>query len=88
MINSTGGQTPGAVFRTFTATSVGEEMIMTYDQPRPDRDQRLVFFDVRPESFSWRAEMSLDGGETWTLLSRIEARRIDADPEPGPWLEP
>ena len=77
MINSTGGHTPAAVFRTFTAREVEGEIVMTYDQPRPDRDQRLVFFDIGPHRFSWRAEMSVDGGETWVLLSRIDATRVE-----------
>ena len=33
--------------------------------------QRMVFYDFKPDSFSWDWETSTDGGETWTLNWRI-----------------
>ena len=39
------------------------------------RGQRMVFYAIRPESFSWDWEGTSDGGRSWTLLWRLEYRR-------------
>lgn len=33
--------------------------------------QRMVFYDIKPGSFTWDWENSADGGQTWTLLWKI-----------------
>ncbi|MBL7961613.1 hypothetical protein JNL27_15370 [bacterium] len=33
--------------------------------------QRMVFYDIKPQSFTWDWEKSEDGGNTWTLQWRI-----------------
>ena len=33
--------------------------------------QRMVFYDIKPNSFTWDWEMSEDGGESWRLSWRI-----------------
>ena len=76
MINNTARRTPGRVFATFTIVEVGEELVMDFGPVRPDREQRIVFHDLAQEEFQWRYEFSTDGGKTWTLGSRIEARRL------------
>ncbi len=38
--------------------------------------QRMVFYDITPNSFTWDWEMSADGGETWQLSWRIYYERI------------
>lgn len=51
--------------QTFGATS-----------PRPSL-WRIRYHDIRPDRFSWVADVSSDGGRTWTAeFLKIEARRI------------
>lgn len=37
--------------------------------------QRMVFYDIKPDSLSWDWESSYDGGSTWQLLWRIKYLR-------------
>ena len=38
---------------------------------------RITYYNIKPDSFSWKADRSLDGGKTWGLDDmKIEARRI------------
>lgn len=37
--------------------------------------QRMVFYDIKNDSFTWDWESSLDGGETWNLNWRIQYTR-------------
>ncbi|MDR7331298.1 hypothetical protein [Roseateles asaccharophilus] len=37
--------------------------------------QRMRFYDIRPDSFTWDWEGSADGGKTWTLMWRLHYRR-------------
>jgi hypothetical protein len=38
---------------------------------------RIRYYNIRPDSFSWTADASTDGGKTWVTNSQqIEARRI------------
>ena len=38
---------------------------------------RIHYYNIKPDSFSWEADRSTDGGKTWTKKSQtIEARRI------------
>lgn len=37
--------------------------------------QRMVFYDIKKDSFMWDWESSQDGGETWTLNWRITYTR-------------
>ena len=40
---------------------------------------RIRYYDIRPDAFSWTADISHDGGKTWVEKSiEIEARRIGA----------
>jgi len=38
--------------------------------------QRMVFYNIEAESFTWDWEGTKDGGETWNLLWRIHYTRI------------
>ena len=76
MINNTGGQTPGQVFRTFTARAVGEELVMTFDQQADGPTRRIVFSNISANRFEWRAEMFGPDGEDWVVLSRIVGTRV------------
>ncbi len=38
---------------------------------------RIRYYNIQPDSFSWSADRSTDGGQTWVKgFQRIEARRI------------
>lgn len=39
--------------------------------------QRMVFYDIRQDSFMWDWELSQDGGKTWNLNWRISYVRTD-----------
>jgi hypothetical protein len=46
---------------------------------------RIRYYNIQPDRFSWSAERSTDGGETWTKnFQTIEARRIGRRRELGP----
>lgn len=38
--------------------------------------QRMIFYDIKPKSFTWDWEKSEDGGKTWTLQWRIQYTRV------------
>jgi hypothetical protein len=38
---------------------------------------RIRYYNIKPDSFSWAAEQSTDGGKTWVKdFIQIEAKRI------------
>lgn len=39
--------------------------------------QRMVFYDITEDSFTWDWEASYDGGETWNLNWRIFYKRME-----------
>jgi hypothetical protein len=46
---------------------------------------RITYYDIQPDRFSWRADRSTDGGQTWVKdFQRIEARRIGPSRDMGP----
>ncbi len=38
--------------------------------------QRMVFYDITPRSFTWDWELSTDGGQTWALSWRIFYEKV------------
>ncbi len=65
-------------FFTFTGVAEGEKRIFASDF-RTDGDkqraQRMVFYAIQRDSFTWDWEGTSDGGRSWSLLWRIEYRR-------------
>lgn len=49
--------------RVFTGGLVGDEIVLHSDENDPRL--RWVFTRIRPDSFTWRGEISRDGGRTW-----------------------
>lgn len=37
--------------------------------------QRMVYFDITPDSFKWNWERSLDEGKTWEAMWKIDYTR-------------
>ena len=60
---------------SFSASVDGDKRIFaTALLPSADssvRGQRMVFYDIRPDSFSWDWEGTRDGGKSWSLLWRL-----------------
>lgn len=38
--------------------------------------QRMVWFDIKPDQFTWHWERSDDGGKTWQVNWKIDYRRV------------
>lgn len=75
-----GADAGGGLRDTGTAEKVGAEMRIeqtfgaTSEHPE---SWRIRYFDIRPDRFSWAANVSHDGGKTWVeRFQTIEARRI------------
>lgn len=52
----------------------GEKRIFKREVQKPDGSiiyQRMVFYDIKADSFTWDWENSTDKGKTWNLLWRI-----------------
>jgi hypothetical protein len=68
----------GAYFN-FLGDREGEKRIFKTEAVRKDDKlliQRMVFYDIRENSFTWDWESSEDGGKTWKLNWRINYKRI------------
>ena len=66
------GTATGALVHMF-ARQVGDEMVL--EQADGRRLERWVFSDMAPRSFSWRSEVSADGGGTWRREQELTAQR-------------
>jgi hypothetical protein len=56
-----------------------KKMFQTAPRTLPDgsiRIQRMVFYDILSDKFTWDWELSNDGGDTWNLQWRINYTRI------------
>jgi hypothetical protein len=45
--------------------------------------QRMVFSNIKKDSFTWDWESTTDGGKTWSLAWRIEYERRPEEKKPG-----
>ena len=65
--------------RRFVGRPAGGEILLISDEDDPQL--RWCFTDVRPDSFTWRGEVSRDGGATWAQDEemRITRRGTTAD---------
>ena len=76
--------------RRFVGRPAGGEILLISDEDDPQL--RWRFTDIRPDSFTWRGEVSRDGGATWAQDEemRITRRAATGDPlvealhAPGP----
>jgi hypothetical protein len=64
--------------RRFIGRPVGQDIVLVSDEDDPQL--RWRFTDITPESFTWRGETSVDGGETWTFDEEMLARRAAGRP--------
>ena len=70
--------TPGLELRTFTARVAGSEMIQLGETETASGRvmSRRTFFNITPDQYENRYEVSSDGGRTWREQSRSVVRRI------------
>lgn len=61
----------------FTGGWEADRMILTREVERNGQkfQQRMVWFDIRPDAFNWHWERSDDGGKTWRVNWRVEYQR-------------
>jgi hypothetical protein len=64
----------------FTGGAVGDDRIVLDTRDFDDTDTRWSINDLRPGSFVWREEESLDGGKTWRLTAEHHMKRRGAAP--------
>lgn len=58
----------------------GDRMILSLEGMTKDGNkviQRMVFYDIKEDSFTWDWENSTDGGNTYTLQWRINYTRVN-----------
>lgn len=63
----------------FTSAYEADKKIFITDLPQSGgkiRRQRMVFYDIKEDSFTWDWEWSDDGGATWNLSWKIAYKRI------------
>lgn len=54
----------------------GKMILTTIPKPKaPKSANRMVFYNIRPESFDWDWESTADGGKTWKLQWRLNYKR-------------
>jgi hypothetical protein len=68
------------VVMPFLARSVGDEIVLEGSFEEGVRT-RWIFYEITPDSFSWRAVDSKDDGENWTLHQEMKARRRSIYPD-------
>lgn len=64
----------------FTGEFDGDRRLFTRtgtDQNGDPIKQRMVFYDIREDSFTWDWEVSRDDGQSWTLNWRIQYERAE-----------
>jgi len=63
----------------FTGSNYGDRVYFSTSPVQKKKDviiQRMVFYDIQDDSFTWDWELSKDGGDTWSLQWRIFYTRI------------
>ena len=68
----------GGYFSFSASVDSDKRIFATAMQLGPDnslRGQRMVFYDIRPDRFSWDWEGTRDGCKRWTLLRRLSYLR-------------
>lgn len=51
------------------------EVLFTSRPNAIGRMTRTVFSNIRPDSFNWHMSWSIDGGETWLMIYKVDATR-------------
>ena len=59
--------------RRFVGRPMGDEILLLSDEDEPQL--RWRFTDIGPDSFTWRGEISRDGGATWAADEEMRITR-------------
>jgi hypothetical protein len=62
--------------RRFIGRVDGDDIVLLSDEDDPQL--RWRFTEIRPDSFTWRGEVSHDGGASWTFEEEMRATRRTA----------
>lgn len=65
----------------FLGRKVGEEIVLELQEESKHQGEgkvNWIFSDIKPDSFRWRAEESMDGGRTWILKEEMRIIRSKA----------
>lgn len=65
-------------YMAFTGGMDGDKMILwqkTINKAGKEVMQRMVFYDINADSFTWDWENSTDNGKTWNLVWKINYKR-------------
>ena len=60
---------------SFRGGAEGDDRFVLETQDTTGKSNRWSFNELRPDSFVWRDEQSVDGGQTWQLKSEYHMRR-------------
>ena len=72
-----------AQWAELTAWRDGHDMCV--DQVSAGRRLRIRYYNITPDHFSWKADVSTDGGKTWSVDQiKIEATRVKEPVAGGP----
>ena len=66
--------------RRFIGRPEGDEIVLLSDEDDPQL--RWRFTDIAADSFRWHAEISHDGGATWSFDEQMLATRVHGSAEP------
>lgn len=63
------------VVQPFIARKVKDQIVLEGKTADGRYPEKWFFFDIKPDSFRWRAEESHDGGRSWMLTEEMKIRR-------------
>ena len=61
--------------RTFRAHPL-DETVMLEGRQKNGTPEHWVFYDIKPDSFKWKAEESYDNGKSWVVTEVMDIRRM------------
>ena len=69
----------GGYFDFYGSVDGEKKMFATHPRENDDKiiQQRMVFYNISQEKFTWDWEGTTDGGKTWNLLWRINYTRLE-----------
>jgi hypothetical protein len=59
---------------SFIARRNGDDIVLVGQHP-DGRHLQWIFFDIEPDNFSWRNEISADNGKSWVTVQSFTATR-------------
>jgi hypothetical protein len=74
----------GAI-ETLTGNAVGDDRIVLLSQDKDGQERRWSLEDIRPDSWVFRDEVSIDGGKTWRLREVDRMKRRSATASARRW---